>query len=136
VFSTASGRLLGLVTNPNLRGDARRAAGAAVGIFGNRLGGFPSGTARALTATGRSGASAAQGVASRVIAGRFGSQVYTRWADGVFAGDGRCLEIKGPTDDFRPGQKRDQKKMGKGKAPAVVSCAKCKAGCSKSKPCG
>lgn len=131
VFSRNSGRLLGLVTNPNLGGVARQAAGCAVGIFGNMLGGFPSGTARALAP----GASAAQGAAARNIANRFGDRVYTRWADGVFRSDGRVLEIKGPTDGPRPGQLRDAKKMGKGKAPEVVSCAKCKAGCSKSNPC-
>ncbi len=82
------------------------------------------------------GISRTQGIAARAIARSYGGAgVTTRWADGVFRGSGRCLEIKGPTDSPRPGQLTDQQKMGKGKFPAVVSCKTCNANCSKSNPC-
>jgi hypothetical protein len=131
IFSASSRRFLGLVTDPNLTGYARKAAGCALGIFGNKLGGIPTGMATGLSPS----PSDVQGTAARVIKARFGNDVSTRWADGVFRSDGRCLEIKGPTDGPRPGQFRDQKKMGRGKQPAIVSCKSCKANCSKAKPC-
>jgi hypothetical protein len=131
---TASGatRFAGLVTASGVLAGAGclgGAARAAMAIFGQQAGGVLSGLARCGNALNR-----AQGLAARVIGGRF-PNLTTRWADGIFRSTGRALEIKGPTDRLRPGQFEDLKKMGNGKDPAVVSCQTCKLNCSNSNPC-
>ncbi len=125
-------RFAGLVTTSAVLaggGVLGGAARAAAAIFGQQAGGMLTGLNSVGNALNR-----AQGLAARIIGGRF-PNLTTRWADGVFSGSGRCLEIKGPTDRLRDGQFEDQKKMGGGKDPAIASCQTCGLNCSNSNPC-